>query len=580
MSGLEMQSTSYPPRSSLVGVVLAITICLFSLPVHFGLALQQRGDLVDDAYISARFARNLVDGRGLTYNRGPQAGPPVEGYTNFLWTTIIATGLNEGIEPEQMTQWVGLAANLLCIIIAMFAVYFSAKEHRWAAPAVGFTLALNLPFAIWAGQGLETSLFAMLAVVALVGYGDGSRVRITANLAALLAAMTRPDGILIFGAMVLARLLILSRAKQWPKRSDYFNAALFVIPYYAYFLWRFGYYDSFFPNTFYARVGLGAAGLGEGLRYVLSFFRAEGLGMIALLVLGGLGLLKGRRDALLAPVLFVLSYLVFIVWVGGDFMPDGRFMVHLLGVMVVVLWIGLTDFEKALTERLGDRFPHHGVTAVLLVAIVALSSIRMIRYESEPSFEKEWHRHQAQWYMPVTDCIKNHVWQSETIALGDIGYVGYYADIDRILDTHGLVDPHLARLAGIASLNTDLDYVLDQQPRFIVSMIHKYPTGDIIGHTAFDRALAESERRDREYRFFRSIPGWHSRELSRDDMQTRDTSFLHLISAHLWRDTPSANGAGGWTMPGGSLVFVFWDKIQHDIPDIDTGNARNCYIIA
>src|SRR5262245_20357710 len=40
----------------------------------------------DDEMISMRYARNLVDGHGLVWN----AGEPVEGYTNPLWTLIMA----------------------------------------------------------------------------------------------------------------------------------------------------------------------------------------------------------------------------------------------------------------------------------------------------------------------------------------------------------------------------------------------------------------------------------------------------------------------------------------------------------
>ena len=38
--------------------------------------------LTDDAYISFRYAANLVDGHGLVFNPGFER---VEGYTNFLW---------------------------------------------------------------------------------------------------------------------------------------------------------------------------------------------------------------------------------------------------------------------------------------------------------------------------------------------------------------------------------------------------------------------------------------------------------------------------------------------------------------
>src|SRR5262245_34549479 len=44
--------------------------------------------VTDDAYISFRYARNLAHGFGLRYN--VTENPPVEGYSNFLWTLLCA----------------------------------------------------------------------------------------------------------------------------------------------------------------------------------------------------------------------------------------------------------------------------------------------------------------------------------------------------------------------------------------------------------------------------------------------------------------------------------------------------------
>src|SRR5262245_2787031 len=43
--------------------------------------------LTDDAYISMRYARHLVDGHGLVWNVGEA---PIEGFTNFLWVLWIS----------------------------------------------------------------------------------------------------------------------------------------------------------------------------------------------------------------------------------------------------------------------------------------------------------------------------------------------------------------------------------------------------------------------------------------------------------------------------------------------------------
>ena len=53
--------------------------------------------LVDDAFISFRYARNLALGHGLVFNVGES--PPVEGYTNFLWVLMLAAVETLGWDP-------------------------------------------------------------------------------------------------------------------------------------------------------------------------------------------------------------------------------------------------------------------------------------------------------------------------------------------------------------------------------------------------------------------------------------------------------------------------------------------------
>ena len=64
---------------------LGPSLCALALAVGLVLAVQ-RASIFDDAFISFRYARNLLDGHGLVWNPGER----VEGYTNFLWTILLA----------------------------------------------------------------------------------------------------------------------------------------------------------------------------------------------------------------------------------------------------------------------------------------------------------------------------------------------------------------------------------------------------------------------------------------------------------------------------------------------------------
>ena len=72
--------------------------------------------LGDDAFISFRYAQNLVEGHGLVWN----PGEAVEGYTNFLWVLLMATGIVGGIEPERLSVALGIASGLgvLSLVLA------------------------------------------------------------------------------------------------------------------------------------------------------------------------------------------------------------------------------------------------------------------------------------------------------------------------------------------------------------------------------------------------------------------------------------------------------------------------------
>ena len=71
-------------------------VLLLSLALLLLLASRFFDHTVDDAFISYRYARNLVEGHGLVWNVGQR----VEGYTDFLWVVLISGALAVGIDAE------------------------------------------------------------------------------------------------------------------------------------------------------------------------------------------------------------------------------------------------------------------------------------------------------------------------------------------------------------------------------------------------------------------------------------------------------------------------------------------------
>src|SRR4029453_8880455 len=96
----------------------------------------------DDAYISWRYADNFARGLGLVWN----AGEYVEGYTNFLWTVILAIPHRLGLDVERFVMTLGI--TLFTVTLAIFYALVGTLTRSWfAAAAATLTLGLFPSFA-------------------------------------------------------------------------------------------------------------------------------------------------------------------------------------------------------------------------------------------------------------------------------------------------------------------------------------------------------------------------------------------------------------------------------------------------
>ncbi len=319
----------------------------------------------DDAFISFRYAKNLVDGLGLVFN----AGERVEGYTNFSWTVLVAGAMRFGADPVVFAQWAGLGCFLATItLLARASRRISGPDAPFLpVAAVGF--ALHEHGQVFASGGLETSLFTLLATATVyLGVAAHSpRGLFGAGCLGVLATMTRPDGILLYG---IAGLAALARAVQQRRVAPFLAIALPGLLFYApYYWWRFSYYGWPFPNTFYAKSAASPYAQ-QGLYYVAIYFACYYV--LALAPLGMLAAALPRRNAVasiarplaIAVAGAVALYVCFVSWVGGDFM-FGRFLVPI----TPLLYLGI--------ELLRARWPGAGLGVPLLVAVAALTCLRI-----------------------------------------------------------------------------------------------------------------------------------------------------------------------------------------------------------
>ncbi len=362
---------------------LAAWLVLLTGATAFGLWLSWSvAWLADDAFISFRYASNLLDGHGLVFN--PEEW--VEGYTNFLWTfALTGVGLLGGSIPAA-----GLYGNLLAFVLVLWVsawIVRKASPRPGVIPWASVAMAGSLGFVTFATSGLETmpaALLIMCGVWATLG-----RRPLVAGFVFVLAALARPDHLLFWGSMGLAMALedaIMGQGRllkrlDW-KRYAYFAAPLLLV-WLPYFLLRWSIYGSFFPNTYYAKSG-GLTYWSQGSVYLGVTLVAGGawLWLLAYLVMGS-GRARSRNEIRmrLFALLAMATHGVYVVKVGGDFMAHRFFIVY---------WpIVLTALELSLRWRL-DRpgWVRRGLLAPLgaIAIAAALAPVDLIK-----PFEKKWH---------------------------------------------------------------------------------------------------------------------------------------------------------------------------------------------
>jgi len=399
----------------------------------------------DDAFISFRYARHLAEGYGLTWNLNE---PPIEGYTNFLWTVLMAVPHRLGLPVIEFSY----AAGLLCFLGTLLLTWRVARPILGELPALLTLLLLgtNYSFSAYATGGMETQLQALLfmAGVAITldmqGRGVWLAPRPLLALSAVcgLALLTRLDSAVLLGPLaLLAAFNVLRQPAPLARRLAHLlllglPAAALVLPWLA---WKLAYYGDILPNTYYTKVESGIP-WGRGLHYLTLFvFSYLWLPIIPLMILSARRLDRTMRW-LLAPAGLWLLYLVRI---GGDFM-EFRMLVPILPVAFIYLvWL----FFHAV---------HNRYARIALVVLVLAGSARHALYFSYSGFNnyvltipllrEELGEDRADGWSSLGQTLGQALSRDHTITLATMpaGIIPYYAGLTTV-DVWGLNDRWVAR---------------------------------------------------------------------------------------------------------------------------------------
>jgi hypothetical protein len=409
--------------------------------------------LLDDAMVSMRYARHLVQGHGFVWNLGD---PPLEGFTNPLWTLVMAAVHLLPLPQHRYTlavQVIG-AAILLAVVLTVFRLTThlqqppeaapirpNAKPASPAAPIVAMLLAgFYWPLVYWTLEGMEVGLLALIVTLAAAAL---IQRRLTATYA-LLAAGTfvRTDFLVVLLAFVVAGAAL----DDPQRRRAHLTLGLAVASGAAALQTgaRLLYFHDPLPNTYYLKL----TGYPTALRvargaWVLLQTVVRSKGLLLVLPAAAIALERGaarRRQLLLLTPFFAQA--AYSVWVGGDAwegtIPCNRYV----AVGTPLLFVAATRPIGRLAAWLDPRARLGAAPALALaVAVVlAIAPLRTLLFlDPLPYIDKCRD-------LTVRAIAARQLTRPEgSVAATGVGTIGYYSE-RRIVDLLGKCDRHVARL--------------------------------------------------------------------------------------------------------------------------------------
>lgn len=304
-------------RPPVTGRVRAIgpAAALWALGAIYVVLVYRTAWVSDDAFITLRTVSNWLSGYGLRWNVAER----VQTFTHPLWMLWLAGAHAIGGEPFYSTLYLSWLVSCVAVATLFIGTRGGALERSLSLGLLIFSKA----FVDYSTSGLENPLTHLWLACFVVLYFRRDARSSLVPLSAIvgLAVLTRLDT----GLLYAPAWLLLLRERTWRERAG--AACIAALPIAAWLAFSLVYYGFLWPNTAYAKLGVGEiAGLhrlAEAFWYFATSLFGDPLTLGSWLAITAL--MVRRRDAarlaLLAGSALSLGY---VVAIGGDFM-SGRF---------------------------------------------------------------------------------------------------------------------------------------------------------------------------------------------------------------------------------------------------------------
>jgi hypothetical protein len=418
--------------------------------------------LWDDAMISMRYARNLVEGHGLVWNPG---GERVQGYTN-LGVTLLMAALH--LLPLGPTR-VSLAFQVLNVgaLGAMLLLVGQIARRRLggdgAAAASMLAVALCAPLHLWVLQGSDVGPVALFTLVALAGVAGATRGWPRWIFPWLAIGISlRPDFTLVYAVFFVGWL----RASGITPRRVMAGVVPIVVVWGALVAFSQLYYGDPLPNTFYLKAtGAPRLLMLESGLLGLGFWLP---GAVTAGALAAIAVLAARRN----PVVEIAAGLVAVtlaydVWIGGDWKSEfgSRYLAPVLPLLLMLAVSGAEVVAGFALGRVSPRLRAAMVLAIAVATSLLVAPQLALRDWFDPRVEPMLRSENERNY-DLARYIDRNTLAATSVGVHYGGVPPYFGE-RRAVDVLGKSDRHIARLEVDRFIpghsKWDWKYVLDEK---------------------------------------------------------------------------------------------------------------------
>jgi len=453
-------------RSAVVIAAFAGLLFLMWLRFH------QPPNTVDDAYITFRYARNLVSGVGLVYN----AGERVLGTTTPAYALLLAA--LSGLSGYRDYPRLALMTNALCDALTfalLIRLVTRLTGERWLGVGAALLFAIDGRVLDWSTGGMEASFNVLAIVLTLTLFFEDRRAG--AALTAGLAVLIRPDGATLAAAIFLGWGLLALRLRQ-PRRWPWKEFAIFAAVVAPWLIFATLFYGTPIPQSVLAKSIvyrlpplIGFRAFLVQLRTVFPFSlpplqegqslarqMAQAALPVGLCLLGVFALSRRQPRASVIGVYLALFIAFFSVgnplWLGWYETP--MMPLYQLLILGASLWLGESVAHFVLsksTEHATSRSLRVGRNALTLMMLMVmtlpqLSRLNLIPWEKpqrgpfvlNPTFNKQ---READYHL-FAEMLGPAAQAGRLAAIPEIGAFGYSYP-GRLFDTTGLISPAIAQ---------------------------------------------------------------------------------------------------------------------------------------